>query len=58
VALVQVSSCAIEHVFSQVKYIRDTVGDKIYEDMMEIRMFAQCNGDLGDLVGTIYEDAV
>jgi len=46
VGLVQVSSCAVERVFSQLKYIRDRCGDNIYEDMLEIRMFAQCNGDL------------
>ena len=46
VALVQVSSCTVERVFSQLKYIRDRCGDNIYEDMLEVRMFAQCNGDL------------
>jgi hypothetical protein len=33
VALVQVSSCTVERVFSQLKYIRDCYGDNIYKDI-------------------------
>ena len=45
----QVSSCAVERVFSQLKLIREVCGDNLYRDMLEVRMFARCNGDLGNL---------
>ena len=44
--LTQVSSCAIERVFSQLKLIRDVCGDNMLEDMLEIRMFERNNGDI------------
>ena len=46
VVLTQLSSCAVERVFSQLKLIRDACGDNMMEDMLEIRMFERCNGDL------------
>jgi len=46
VVLTQLSSCAVERVFSQLKLIRDACGDNMMEDMLEIRMFELCNGDL------------
>ena len=46
IVLTQVSSCAIERVFSQLKLIRDTCGDNMLEDMLEIRMFERNNGDI------------
>ena len=44
VVLTQMSSCAIERVISQLKLIRDACRDNMMEDMLEIRMFEQCNG--------------
>ena len=46
VVLTQLSSCAVERVFSQLKLIHDACGDNMMEDMLEIRMFERCNGDL------------
>ena len=46
VVLTQMSSCAVERVFSQLKLIRDACGDNMFEDMTEIRMFMRCKGDL------------
>ena len=50
VVLTQTSSCAVERVFSRLKMIRDACGDNKYEDMTEIRVLIQCNGDLDDLL--------
>ena len=55
VVMVQVPSCAVERVFYQFKYIRDSVGVRIYGDMMEVRKISQCNGDLTPLIKKIYE---
>ena len=49
VVLTQLSSCAMERVFSQLKLIRDTCSDGLLEDILEIRMIEMCNGDLCDL---------
>ena len=49
VVLSQLSSCSVERVFSRLKLIRDRCGDALYEDMLEIRLFLQCNGDLDEL---------
>ena len=46
VVLTQLSSCAVERVFSQLNLIRKQCGDNIIEDMIQIRMFERCNGDL------------
>jgi len=46
VVLTQISSCSIERVFSQLKLVRDACGDNMLEDMVKIRMFCRCNGDL------------
>ena len=46
----QVSSCDVERVFSQLKLNHDTCGDNmIMEDVTEGRMFARCNGNLDAL---------
>ncbi len=44
VAICQVSSCAVERVFSQLKLIDDACGS-MHEDMLEVRMFCQTNGE-------------
>ena len=46
IVLTQVSSCAIERVFSQLNLIREACGDNMLEDMLEIRMFERNNGDI------------
>ena len=52
VVLSQTSSCSVERVFSRLKMIRDTCGDNCYEDMTEIRVMLQCNGNLSELTKT------
>ena len=47
VAIVQVSSAAIERVFSQLTFIRRAVGDNTNKDMMELRAYIRCNNNLG-----------
>ena len=50
VVLIQLSSCSVERVFSRLKHIRDVVGDNMnmLEDIWEIRLLLQCNGELDD----------
>jgi hypothetical protein len=52
IVLTQTSSCSVERVFSRLKMIRDACGDSNYEDMTEIRILMQCNGDLDELLLT------
>ena len=49
VVLTQLSSCAVECVFSRIKEIREACKDALYEDMLEIRVLQLCNGDLSSL---------
>ena len=51
--LTQTSSCSVERVFSRLKMVRDTCGDRMYEDMLEIRMLLQCNGELTEFVNAL-----
>jgi len=46
VVLSQLSSCSVERVFSRLQLINERCGDNLFEDMLEIRLFMQCNGDL------------
>jgi len=55
IGTLQVSSCAVERVFSQLQVICDVCGDKLYEDILEVRMFARCNGNLSGLWCTLYD---
>ena len=43
VALVQISSASVERVFSQVKFIVETIGLSVLEDTMEIRLMSRIN---------------
>ena len=52
VVLSQLSSCSVERVFSRLSLIRERCGENLYEDMTEIRLFMQCNGNLDDLYET------
>jgi len=54
IALIQVSSCAVERVFSQLNMIVETCGCHMLEDMLEVRLFARCNGDLDELFTKAY----
>ena len=40
IALVPISSAAVERVFSQVKHILETVGDNVLEESLESRVMA------------------
>jgi hypothetical protein len=46
VVLSQISSCSVERVFSRLQPVRNSCKDSLFEDMLEIRMLSQCNGDL------------
>lgn len=43
VALVPISSAAVERVFSQVKYIIETVGESVLEETLETRVMERVN---------------
>ena len=49
VFLAQLSSCSVERVFSKLEMIRKFSGDKLKEDMCEIRLLLNVNGDLDDM---------
>ena len=46
VATVQVSSAAVERVFSQLTFIRRALGDNTLRDMVELRALIHCNKGL------------
>ena len=48
IVLAQLSSCSVERVFSKLERIRQHTGDNLKEDMCEVRLLLQCNGDLLD----------
>ena len=43
VVLVQPSSAAAEHIFTQLKIIVDACGESMLPDMLEFRLFQRCN---------------
>ena len=49
IGLLQVSSCAVERVFSVLQRIREVCSDSMLEDMLQVRLFARCNGDIRGL---------
>ena len=53
VVLTQMSSCSVERVFSRLQLIQERCGNKLYEDMTEVRLFLQCNGDLDELYDSL-----
>lgn len=53
VVLAQLSSCSVERVFSRLTSVRSICGDNMYEDICEVRMLLQCNGDLQDLLTSL-----
>ena len=58
IVLTQLSSCNVERVFSQLELIRQRCGEKMLDDLAELRIFLQCNGNLDDLYHEMkkYED--
>ena len=52
VVLPHISSCYIERVSLHLKIIRDTCQENLYADMIEIRIFMHCNGDMDELIKT------
>ena len=55
VVLAQLSSCSVERVFSRLKLIQDICGGGMYEDMLEMRLFIQCNGDVHEILNDMKE---
>ena len=45
IVTVQVSSAAVERVFSRLTFIRHAIGDKATRDVLETRAFVRCNTD-------------
>jgi hypothetical protein len=58
IVLTQLSSCNVERVFSQLELIRQRCGENMLDDLAELRIFLQCNGNLDDLYHEMkkYED--
>ena len=53
VVLTQLSSCSVERVFSsKLENIR-ICGENLFDDMTEIRLFLQCNGDMRELLDSL-----
>ena len=52
--LAQLSSCSVERVFSILEQTRRAAGDHLKEDMMELRLLLQVNGELDEM----YNDLV
>ena len=48
--LSQTSSCYVERVFLRLKLVEDAVGENMKNDMLELRMFLQCNSDISELL--------
>ena len=46
VVLAQLSSCSVERVFSQLTQIQNTVGNNLFQEMINNYMYLRCNGDL------------
>ena len=53
IVLTQLSSCSVERVFSKLEGIRKVCGEKLYDDMAEVRLLLRCNGDLEPLVNKL-----
>ena len=45
--------CSVERVFSKLERIRQHTGDNLKEDMCEVRLLLQCNGDLDDMYNVL-----
>ena len=58
IVLAQLSSCSVERVFSKLEKIRQVTGDNLKEDMCEVRLLLQCNGDLDEMYRALVLDWV
>jgi hypothetical protein len=47
IATTQVSSAAVERVFSQLTFIRRAIGDLATREVLETRAYVRCNNDMG-----------
>ena len=53
IVLAQLSSCSVERVFSKLEKIRKVTSDTLKEDMCEIHLLLQVNGDLDELYNIV-----
>ena len=53
VVLSQNPSCSVERLFSRLKIVEDAVEENMNNDMLELIIFLQCNGDLSEILGGI-----
>ena len=53
IVLAQLSSCSVERVFPKLEHLRLTTGDGVKEDMLEVRLLPQINGDLNEMYNTL-----
>ena len=51
--LAQLSSYSVERVFSVLERIRRLTGDGLKEDMLELRLLLQVNGDLDEMCNNL-----
>ena len=58
IVLAQLSSCSVERVFSKLEKIHQVTGDNLKEDMCEVRLLLQCNGDLDEMCRALVLDWV
>lgn len=58
IVLAQLSSCSVESFFSKLEKIRQVTGDNLKEDMCEVRLLLQCNGDLDEMYRALVLDWV
>ena len=56
VVLLQLSSCSVERVFSKLEAIRVRTSCNLKEDMTEVRLLLQCNGELDELYKALVTD--
>jgi len=53
IAYAQLSSCSVERVFSKLERIVKVTSDNIKEDMCEVRLLLQVNGDLDEMYNAL-----
>ena len=53
IVLTQLSSCSAERVFSRLTLIKEICGHKLLEDMMNLHLMMQCNGDISELLSSL-----
>jgi len=53
IAYAQLSSCSVERVFSKLERIVTVTSDNIKEDMCEVRLLLQVNGDLDEMYNAL-----